>query len=76
MIANLEALTETANTAARDINRLQNEVLTRENVNVLRDSVVTLTKTLEHVEVGSCVLVGRKVPDRQTETRCFGALRK
>eukprot|EP00951_Prasinocladus_malaysianus_P045259 scaffold599280_cov52-Prasinocladus_malaysianus.AAC.1 len=50
MMGNLESLTATASTAAEDIHRLQNEVLTKENVDALRQSVITLTKTLDHIE--------------------------
>eukprot|EP00873_Tetraselmis_striata_P038594 jgi/Tetstr1/458858/TSEL_004367.t1 len=50
LVGNLEVLTSTANDAAGDIQRLQHEVLTPENVAALRNSVLTLTKTLEHIE--------------------------
>eukprot|EP00891_Asterochloris_glomerata_P002185 jgi/Astpho2/2185/Aster-03176 len=50
LVGNLEALTQSASEAAADIHRLQTEVLTDDNVSALRDSVVTLTKTLEHIE--------------------------
>ena len=36
--------------AAADIQRLQAEVLTEGNVRALRESVQTLTKTLQHIE--------------------------
>ena len=36
--------------AAADIQRLQTEVLTENNVKSLRESVQTLTKTLQHIE--------------------------
>ena len=36
--------------AAADIQRLQTEVLTENNVKALRESVQTLTKTLQHIE--------------------------
>ncbi|CAL8471566.1 g11108 [Coccomyxa elongata] len=50
MVNNLEDLTRSASDAAADIHRLQNEVLTEDNVKALRESVLTLTKTLEHIE--------------------------
>lgn len=42
--------------AAADIQRLQTEVLTENNVKALRESVQTLTKTLQHIEriTGTC----------------------
>lgn len=48
--SNLEALTETAAAAAADIQKLQGEVLTDDNVKAIRQSVLTLCRTLEHVE--------------------------
>jgi hypothetical protein len=51
LVGNMETLTSTASEAANDIHRLQNEVLTQDNVDALRQSVLTLTKTLEHIEV-------------------------
>ncbi|CAK0785439.1 hypothetical protein CVIRNUC_008648 [Coccomyxa viridis] len=50
MVNNLEDLTRSASEAAADIHRLQDEVLTPDNVTALRDSVLTLTKTLQHIE--------------------------
>ncbi|CAL5224181.1 g6821 [Coccomyxa viridis] len=50
MVNNLEDLTRSASEAAADIHRLQDEVLTTDNVKALRDSVLTLTKTLQHIE--------------------------
>ncbi|KAA6424956.1 MAG: ATP-binding cassette superfamily [Trebouxia sp. A1-2] len=50
LVGNLEALTKSASEAASDIHNLQTEVLTDENVKALRESVVTLTRTLEHIE--------------------------
>lgn len=50
LVGNMETLTSTASEAANDIHRLQNEVLTQDNVDALRQSVLTLTKTLEHIE--------------------------
>jgi hypothetical protein len=43
--------------AAADIQRLQTEVLTENNVKALRESVQTLTKTLQHIEriTGECM---------------------
>jgi ABC-type transporter Mla subunit MlaD len=50
LVGNVEALTQVAAEAAADIQRLQTEVLTDGNVQALRESVQTLTKTLQHVE--------------------------
>lgn len=50
LVGNVEALTQVAAEAAADIQRLQTEVLTESNVQALRESVQTLTKTLQHVE--------------------------
>jgi len=50
LVGNVEALTQVAAEAAADIQRLQTEVLTENNVLALRESVQTLTKTLQHVE--------------------------
>ncbi|KAJ9517518.1 hypothetical protein QJQ45_025002 [Haematococcus lacustris] len=50
LVANVEALTSTAAAAAADIQKLQGAVLTDENVRALRSSVLTLCRTLEHVE--------------------------
>ena len=50
LVGNVEALTQVAAEAAADIQKLQNEVLTDRNVSALRESVLTLTKTLQHVE--------------------------
>lgn len=50
LVGNVEALTQVAAEAAADIQRLQTEVLTEGNVQALRESVQTLTKTLQHVE--------------------------
>jgi hypothetical protein len=53
--------------AAADIQRLQTEVLTENNVKALRESVQTLTKTLQHIEriTGTChVYTGVHVGDR------------
>jgi stalled ribosome rescue protein Dom34 len=47
---NLEHLTEAAANAAADVQSLQEAVLTDENVKALRAAVLTLCKTLEHVE--------------------------
>ena len=49
-MGNVEALTQVAAEAAADIQRLQTEVLTENNVKALRESVQTLTKTLQHIE--------------------------
>lgn len=50
LVGNVEALTQVAAEAAADIQRLQTEVLTEGNVKALRESVQTLTKTLQHIE--------------------------
>ncbi|GAX80213.1 hypothetical protein CEUSTIGMA_g7651.t1 [Chlamydomonas eustigma] len=50
LVKNVEALTSTAAAAAEDIHALQGAVLTEDNVRALRGSVVTLCRTLEHVE--------------------------
>ncbi|PSC74041.1 TRIGALACTOSYLDIACYLGLYCEROL chloroplastic [Micractinium conductrix] len=50
LVGNVEALTQVAAEAAADIQRLQTEVLTENNVKSLRESVQTLTKTLQHIE--------------------------
>jgi len=50
LVANVEALTSTAAAAAADIQKLQGAVLTEDNVRALRSAVLTLCRTLEHVE--------------------------
>lgn len=50
LVGNLESLTRTAADATSDIRRLQGEVLTEDNVKALRQAVLTLCKTLDHVE--------------------------
>ncbi|KAF8056760.1 TGD2 [Scenedesmus sp. PABB004] len=50
LVANLDHLTEAAAGAAADIQALQSAVLTDDNVRALRAAVLTLCKTLEHVE--------------------------
>jgi ABC-type transporter Mla subunit MlaD len=50
LVTNVEALTQVAAEAAADIQRLQTEVLTDNNVKALRESVLTLTKTLQNIE--------------------------
>mmetsp|Transcript_15119 Transcript_15119/g.26252 ORF Transcript_15119/g.26252 Transcript_15119/m.26252 type:complete len:433 (+) Transcript_15119:125-1423(+) len=50
LVANVEALTSTAAAAAADIQKLQGAILTEDNVRALRTSVITLCRTLEHVE--------------------------
>lgn len=50
LMANLDHLTEAAAGAAADIQSLQKAVLTDDNVRALRSAVLTLCKTLEHVE--------------------------
>ncbi len=49
-MGNVEALTQVAAEAAADIQRLQSEVLSDANVKALRESVQTLSKTLQHIE--------------------------
>lgn len=50
LVGNVEALTAVAAEAAADIQRLQSEVLSDANVRALRESVQTLSKTLQHIE--------------------------
>eukprot|EP00879_Flechtneria_rotunda_P011844 GHRR01012371.1.p1 GENE.GHRR01012371.1~~GHRR01012371.1.p1 ORF type:complete len:310 (+),score=113.77 GHRR01012371.1:981-1910(+) len=50
LMNNLDHLTEAAAGAAADIQALQKAVLTDDNVRALRTAVLTLCKTLEHVE--------------------------
>ena len=50
VVGNIEGLTAAATDAAKDIHALENEVLTKENIVALRDSVKSLTKTLGHIE--------------------------
>ena len=50
LVRSLEALTRAATNTANDINRLNNDVLTPENTALIRDSVRTLYKTLQHIE--------------------------
>eukprot|EP00878_Enallax_costatus_P002541 GHUV01002723.1.p1 GENE.GHUV01002723.1~~GHUV01002723.1.p1 ORF type:complete len:393 (+),score=111.51 GHUV01002723.1:299-1477(+) len=50
LMNNLDHLTEAAAGAAADIQSLQKAVLTDDNVRALRSAVLTLCKTLEHVE--------------------------
>lgn len=50
LVGNVEALTQVAAEAAADIQRLQSEVLSDANVKALRESVQTLSKTLQHIE--------------------------
>lgn len=50
LMSNLDHLTEAAAGAAADIQSLQKAVLTDDNVRALRSAVLTLCKTLEHVE--------------------------
>mmetsp|Transcript_29419 Transcript_29419/g.49427 ORF Transcript_29419/g.49427 Transcript_29419/m.49427 type:complete len:461 (-) Transcript_29419:136-1518(-) len=50
MVATMERLTETALSTAADLKRLESAILTDENTELLRQSVATLTKTLQHVE--------------------------
>lgn len=48
--SNIDALANLAVETAGDIRELQKSVLDAENVNALRQSVSTLTKTLQHIE--------------------------
>jgi hypothetical protein len=50
VVDTLNRLTETALATAADIKRLETAILTDENTELLRQSVATLTKTLQHVE--------------------------
>lgn len=50
VIENIDALSSLAVETARDIQTLQQSVLDADNINALRQSVKTLTKTLQHIE--------------------------
>lgn len=50
LVGHLEALTEAAAGAAEELQALQGAVLTDDNVRALRGAVLTLCRTLEHVE--------------------------
>lgn len=50
LVSNLENLTQAAADAAADIQKLQGAILTDDNVKALRQSVLTLCRTLEHIE--------------------------
>lgn len=50
LVGNIEALTRVAAEAAEDINKLQKLVLDDNNVKALKDSVTTLTRTLDHIQ--------------------------
>ncbi|CAI7860474.1 unnamed protein product [Closterium sp. NIES-53] len=50
LLKNLEQLTKVASDAASDLRQLNSSILTKENTELLRQSVSTLTKTLKHVE--------------------------
>ncbi|CAI5508950.1 unnamed protein product [Closterium sp. Naga37s-1] len=50
LLKNVEQLTKVASDAASDLRQLNSSILTKENTELLRQSVSTLTKTLKHVE--------------------------
>uniref|UniRef100_A0A6U9RQI5 Mce/MlaD domain-containing protein n=2 Tax=Picocystis salinarum TaxID=88271 RepID=A0A6U9RQI5_9CHLO len=50
MLKSMESLTATASETAKDIKKLNAAVLTDENVELMRQSVSTLTETLRHIE--------------------------
>lgn len=50
LLRNLEKLTKVASEAAQDLRELNNSILTKENIGLLRQSVSTLTKTLKNIE--------------------------
>ncbi|KAL2620465.1 hypothetical protein R1flu_000670 [Riccia fluitans] len=50
LLKDLERLTKVAGEAGEDLRSLNKQVLTSENVELLRQSVTTLTKTLSHIE--------------------------
>lgn len=50
LLKDLENLTKVAAEAGRDLSTLNKIVLTSDNMVLLRDSVSTLTKTLQHIE--------------------------
>ncbi|KAG0590921.1 hypothetical protein M758_1G130700 [Ceratodon purpureus] len=50
LLKDFENLTKVAAEAGRDLSNLNKVVLTSDNTELLRDSVSTLTKTLQHVE--------------------------
>ncbi|KAK9829546.1 hypothetical protein WJX72_006404 [[Myrmecia] bisecta] len=50
LVGNLEEMTKTVADVMADVRKLENEVLTPENVRALRDSIVTLTKCAENLE--------------------------
>ena len=49
-MGNLEKLTSSAAVAVEDIARINKHVLTPDNLELLKDSVSTLVKTLKHIE--------------------------
>lgn len=51
LVKNVESLSATTAQAAKDIHRLSQDVMTKENVDALRESVMTMTK------VGNGVMV-------------------
>ena len=50
IMGNLEKLTSSAAVAVADIARINEHVLTPDNLELLKDSVSTLVKTLKHIE--------------------------
>lgn len=50
LVSNVDSLLRTASEAAAEVRELQSALLTEENVKALRQSVLTLCRTLEHVE--------------------------
>uniref|UniRef100_A0A061RFD7 Atp-binding cassette superfamily n=1 Tax=Tetraselmis sp. GSL018 TaxID=582737 RepID=A0A061RFD7_9CHLO len=67
MVKHVESLTASASQAAADIQKLQREVLTKDNVQALNHSVLTLAKTLENIESISGSM-GSVVADRGVQT--------
>jgi len=67
LVRNVESLSATTAQAADDIHKLSQEVMTPENVAALRDSVLTLTQTLKHLESMSGEW-GKLTSDRATQT--------
>jgi hypothetical protein len=53
LLASVEKLAESAAATAADVRKLNSAILTEENTELLRQSVGTLTKTLQHVEAVS-----------------------
>ena len=53
LLSSVEKLAESAAATAADVRKLNSAILTEENTELLRQSVGTLTKTLQHVEAVS-----------------------